>query len=141
MPAPSTVPESEVLYFDTPQNAWHAVRVLCDRAGLTVSEKNLICACIFQESEFSNNAHHVNKAPNGKPTSTDWGIVQVNDFYHIGPGKDFPSVAYVQLNPEKMVEWMIDMYQAGKLNLWSSYSSGAYKQWLSPSSAMWSLAR
>lgn len=61
-PSP-TVPESDPpkLDFSTPKAAWHTVRVLCDEAGLTYQEKNLICACIYQESRFSNKAVNINR--------------------------------------------------------------------------------
>jgi len=129
------VPVAETLSFLTPKLAWHAVRVLCDRANLTLNEKNLLCACIFQESRFNNEAVGRNA------TSTDWGIIQLNDHYHIGVGKEFPSVKYVLENPDKAVEWMIAQYKAGRLSMWVSYTSQAYLQWLSPSSPMWNLAK
>ncbi len=121
------------------QNAYHNVRVLCDRAGLTIAEKNLICACIYQESGFKNTALGSNRNAQGVVTSTDYGICQVNDYYHIGNGKDFPSVQYVLDNPANVVQWMISMYKHGMLKQWVSYSSGAYKKWLLPKSAMWKL--
>lgn len=148
---PSTVPESEpapvsadpdsyMLPWDTPRGAYHNTRVLCDRAGMTLEQKNILCACVFQESRFDNNAKHENRDAAGDVTSTDWGIAQINDYFHIGSGKDFPSVAYVLANPQDAIEFMIEMYQAAKLSLWSSYELGAYKVWLSPSSPMWELA-
>lgn len=135
------VPAPEVLEFDTPQHAWHGARVLCDNAGLTLQEKNIISACIYQESRFKNTAKNLNKNAAGKVTSTDWGICQVNDYYHIGAKGDFPSVDYVLQNPEKVIDWMIKMYKAGLLKQWVSYSSGAYARWLDPNSPMWLLAK
>lgn len=119
-------------------NGRHSVRVLCDDMGLTVAEKNVIAACVMQESGF------MNLLPDGTPVfhenmvgsrlaSTDWGIVQCNDYWHIGPKSDFPSVQYVVDNPEVMVRWMIQLSKEGKLNLWASYGptgNGPYKQWL-----------
>lgn len=134
LPPPNPVPPPQGLLWATPRQAWHSVRVLCDELGLGYQEKNLICACIFQESRFSN------KAVGKNPGSTDWGIVQVNDYYNIGAGKAFSSVGYVLIHPETCVRWMISMYRAGKLNLWSSYKTGAYKQWLRPNSPMWALS-
>lgn len=123
------------LLFDTPKNAFHSVRVACDDMNLTLAQKNIICACIYQESRFNNKAIGKNK------NSTDWGIVQVNDTkgWHIGKGLKFPSVQYVIDNPEECVKWMIQMYRKGQLNLWASYSSGAYRQWIRPTSPMWLL--
>lgn len=123
-----------------PKNAYHNVRVLCDLAGLTVEEKNLICACIFQESQFNNAAICKNKNSLGQVTSIDYGICQINSHYHIGPKLDFPSVQYVLDNPVEVVKWMISMYKAGKLSMWVSFSSGAYRQWLVDSSPMWALS-
>lgn len=135
------VPQPEILLWDTPKHAWHATRVLCDNAGLTVAEKNIICACIYQESRFLNTAVNHNKNAQGKVTSTDWGIVQCNDWYHVGKGKEFPSVQYITDNPDKMVQWMIDCYKRGTLKMWVSYSSGAYHYWLMSNSPMWALAK
>lgn len=126
--------------WSTQQNAYHNVRVLCDLANLNVTEKNLICACVYQESRFKNSALNNNKNAQGQIVSTDYGICQVNDYYHIGQGKDFPSVQYVLDNPDKVVQWMISMYQHGLLKQWVSYSSGAYQQWLSQHSPMWLLS-
>ncbi len=140
--APIT-PAPEVLSFATPKQAWHATRVMCDRAGLTFAQKNILCACIYQESEFL-----VNPRPNknidpktGALLSIDYGIVQVNDHYWIGAGKLFPSVDYVIKNPDRLVQWMIDYMKAnGHLTRWSSYKTGVYKKWLPLSSPMWLLA-
>lgn len=125
---PVKVPET--LDWSNPISAKHAVRVTCDRQGLSLINKNIISACIEEESNFDNNAICHNKNTEGIVTSSDWGIVQCNDHYHIGEGKDFPSVDYVLANPEKMVLWMINMFKVGKLNMWVSYSSGAYKKHL-----------
>lgn len=144
-PKPVPAPTAPIL-FDTPQNAYHAIRVLCDNAGLSLIRsipvngrlylpKDIICATIGGESQF------YNYLPNGNPTkhqnivdgkvsSTDWGLCQINDFYHIGAGKDFPSVDYVMANPAAAVNFMIEMYKAGKLDLWDAYLNGSYKNYL-----------
>lgn len=67
-------------------------------------------------------------AANGKVVSTDWGICQINDYYHSGPNN--PSATYVVANPDAAVRYMARMFKAGKAGLWVSFSSGAYKQWL-----------
>ena len=123
-----------------PRNAYHNVRVLCDLSGLDLEEKNIICSCIYQESQFLNTAICWNRDVHGNITSTDWGIVQCNDKYHIGPGKDFPSVQWVLANPQAMVQWMIDMMKQGRLDIWVSFSSGAYQHWLAAKSPMWLLS-
>jgi len=132
-PASPETPLPEVLQWDTQKRAYHSVRVICDEMGLTVAEKNLICACIYQESTFLNTAVGKNA------TSTDWGICQINDYYHIGDGKSFTSVEYVLEHPEEVVRWMIRLFKQGKLDLWVSYKSGAYKKLLIPTSPMWKL--
>jgi len=139
-PEPQIATVQPVLQWTTPSLAYHAVRVTCDNLGLTLEQKNLICACIYQESRFNNNAVNKNVNTQGVVTSRDWGLAQVNDYFHCGVGKDFPSASYVVANPDKAVEWMIKLYKEGLLKLWVSYSSGAYKQWLSPTSPMWHLA-
>jgi hypothetical protein len=140
---PSPVPAQSApispLLWDTPQNSEHSVRVCCDEAGMTWDEKNVLWACVKQESDFNNSVTHANyifktDLQTGQTikvlASTDYGIVQVNNFYHIGEGKDFPSVDYVMSNPESCVRWMIKCFQTGRASEWCSYSSGAYKQWL-----------
>jgi len=134
-------PDSYTYPWDTPKHNWHNVRVLCDKANLTYQEKNIISACIYQESRFNNNVVHRNMDKKMNTISIDYGIVQVNDYWHIGIGKAFPSIQYVKDNPDKCVQWMINMYKVGKLKMWTSYSSGAYKKWLKKGSAMWTLAQ
>jgi hypothetical protein len=127
------------LPWNTPSEVWHGIRVLCDLAGLRPSEKDLLCACVYQESAFNNAARCENRDADGTVWSTDWGICQINDWFHIGQGKDFPSVEYVLANPDKAFEFMIKMYEAGQLKQWVSFSSDAYKKWLQPDSPMWNL--
>lgn len=140
------IPEP-ILKWDTPKNTWHSVRVMCDDAGLTVAAKNVLCACLYQESQFYNYeadgdpVRFKNKDKSGETWSSDWGLCQINDYFHIGPGKDFPTVDYVMQNPDKVFAWMIKMYKNGQLGQWSSYKFGAYKKWLAPGSAMWLLAK
>lgn len=139
-----TKPVEPPLLWDTPQHAFHSTRVICDEMGLTYDQKNIVCACIFRESEFNNNAIGKNKDPEtGKVWSTDWGIVQVNDTkgWHIGRGLRFASVEDVLANPEKGVRWMISvMKETGKLTPWSSYTTKAYAQFIPKTSRMWKLA-
>lgn len=141
VPPPTTEPNPmpTTLQWDTQENTRHAIRVRCDNAGLTFEAKNDITACIYQESSFWN------ILPNGKPTthenrndagvltSTDWGLCQINDTkgWYIGPPPlPFASVPYLLSNPQKAVDFMIEMYKQGQLSKWVSYSSGAYKKWL-----------
>lgn len=134
-------PDTVTYSWDTPAHCYHNTRVLCDNAGLSLDEKNVISACIYQESQFHTQAKHVNYNRNGSVSSTDWGIVQINDYFHIAPtGTPFASVAEVLSNPEADVAWMIQMYKQGGLKMWDSYLSGAYREWLEPNSPMWALA-
>lgn len=138
-PIPTPSNPDVMLPWSTPSIAAdnrHNIRVLCDLAGLAVYDKNVITACIEVESSFYNYlpngepVEHKNFNPNNSLSSTDWGICQINDYFHIGAGKDFPSVAYVLANPEAVVSWMITQYKAGKITMWSSYTSGAYKKFM-----------
>ena len=138
------LPEApSALFWDTPQHAYHSLRVMCDEAGLTYKQKNILCACVYQESQFLNTAIGRNKdLKTGKVWSTDWGIFQVNDTkgWHIGKGLRFSSVQDVLDHPEKAAKWMIEtMETTGKLQPWASYTSGAYKKWLVDNSPMWKL--
>ena len=124
-------PSTSIKYlWDNPINTRHSIRVICDEEGLSLNDKNIITACIHQESSFDNTVICKNKSADGSIWSSDWGIVQINDYYNIGVGKPFPSVQYVLEHEEECVRWMIKMMKEGKLSLWSSYKSGAYKQWL-----------
>jgi len=123
-------PETSKYDWSTRKAARHSVRVIGDEEGLKWAEKDLICACIQQESNFDNTAVCNNKNKKGIVTSSDWGIVQCNDYWWIGKGKQFPSVEYVVGHPDEMVRWMIKMYKKGNLKYWVSYSSGAYKKYL-----------
>lgn len=134
-PPVTTVPVTPTYLWDTPANARNSVRELCDAQGLDLIGKNTITACIEQESDFMNYKNGVpvsdkNLNTDGSLASTDWGICQINDHYHIGAGKDFPSVDYVLANPDKAVIFMINCYKNGTLNMWVSYSSGEYKKYM-----------
>lgn len=130
----------EPYQWDIPSHARHSVRVICDEEGLTYETtvidgkkykvKDVICAVIMGESEFYNDAKNYNRNTKGEITSTDWGICQINDRYHIGKGKDFPSVEYLLDHPEKAVRFMIDMWRAGNIHLWIAWLNGSYKQYL-----------
>lgn len=127
---PKAPPVTQKYLWDTPANATHSVRVICDEQGLSWANKALICACIMQESEFYNTAVNHNKNKLGQITSTDWGLCQINDYYQAGPGKPFTSAGDIVGNPDKAVRFMISMFKSGNLKLWVSYSSGAYEKYL-----------
>ena len=143
-PKTTSVPtiNPDILYPDwsDPIQARHNVRALCDLAGMAVADKNVLAAVVEAESGFLN--YYISGPKIGQPvlnrnlradgslSSTDWGICQINDRYHIGPGKDFPSVQYVLENPQAAVEWMIKMYQAGQIDMWCAFTNGSYLRWL-----------
>jgi len=117
-----------VMLWDTPAHIRYNVRVMCDNAGLSWATKNVICAIIKQESNWSTKAYN-NRNSNG---TADHGLLQINDHkgYHIGKGLYFASVEEVYANPEKSVRFVIAMAKAGRLNLWSSYKYKHYLKWL-----------
>ncbi len=121
------------LQWDTPSHTCHAFRVLCDQSGLSLENKNLLSACVFQESRFDN------KAVCHNAHSSDLGFVQINDKIWTGIGEPFTDGADIVAHPEKAATFLIRMFKAGKLDLWVSYKSGAYHQWLSLDSPMWAL--
>ncbi len=146
----SPVPLVGQYVFDTPTEAEHSVRLLCDAEALSWEQKNELAGTIWGESRFKNFKEdgtplvHLNYEEHEDGTfildaegnkilsSTDYGLCQINDHYHIGAGKDFPSVDYVMQNPRKVVEWMINMYKAGKINLWDAHLNGSYKNYIPP---------
>lgn len=126
-------PMPEVPEPPKPETPQAMVLRICKEENLTVLQTNDLYNTLRIESNFKNYRAdgtpliHENKV-NGKLASTDWGICQINDYYHIGKGKDFPTVGYVLANPDKAVRFMAQMCKAGKLNLWVAYKSGAYKK-------------
>ncbi len=129
-PLPAKPEAKEPYNWDGFANSRHSVRVICDEEGLEWDEKNLITAVIHAESGFNNKAKCINKKKDGTVSSTDWGICQINDYWHIGKGKSFESVEFVLSNPDKVVRWMIKMYRGGSLKLWVAYTNGSYKKYL-----------
>lgn len=124
-PTPTPAPRYD---WSTPEAARHSLRVICDEEGLTVAQKNLMSQVVHCESGYNIHARHYNLV-GGKVVSTDFSICQINDHYHIGPGKDFPSVEYVINNPEAQVRWMCTMVKEGKINLWVCASSGLFEKY------------
>jgi hypothetical protein len=126
---PDPVPSAPKFQWNTPAQVRHSVRVLCDEMGMTYEQKDTMCATIQGESQFNTRAKNENKR-NGVTVSTDWGLCQINDYYHIGEGRAFPSVAYVLNNPEAVVRWMGMHWLQGRRNWWIAYKSGAYRKYL-----------
>lgn len=137
MNLPIPQPNPDILFPDwsVVDNAHHNVRAICDLEALSYDEKEVLTACVMVESGFMIGATHINYAFTSEGVkyiaSTDYGIVQVNDYWHIGPGKDFPSATFVMANSEACVRWMCQYYRThGNLNAWVSYTSGEYRQYL-----------
>lgn len=130
-PAPEPIPEPPAPKYDwsTPEKAKHSVRVICDEEGLTLEQKNTLCATVGGESGWNNKAINHNKK-NGKIVSTDHGVAQINSYYHIGVGKSFPSVAYVYENPDEVIRWMCKQWKLGNRNWWIAYKNSSYKNFL-----------
>ncbi len=105
--------------WDTKDNCRHSVRVICDEEGLTVQQKNNLSATV-----------HPNIV-NGKTSSTDFGIAQINDYWHIGVGKDFPSSDYVLNNPEACIRWMCRQFKADNAKAWVCYGRGLFHNYSS----------
>lgn len=130
-PHESPFPEEVSKYlWNTRENARHSVRVICDEEGLSIGQKNDLCATVSCESGFNPICIHPNLSSDGKLLSTDFGICQINDYWHIGPGKEFKSPEFVLQNPEACIRWMCRMWKAGKGNLWVCYLKGLYKNHL-----------
>lgn len=120
----------EALKYDwsTQEKARHSVRVICDEEGLTVKDKNDLCATVGGESGWRPEA--IGKI--NFDGTRDYGIVQVNEKYWIGKDKLFPSTDYVLNNPEVCVRWMCKQWKAGNKNWWYAYKNGSYKKYMNP---------
>ncbi len=125
-------PESKYKW-GNPKEVRHSCRVIMDEYKLSWKEKDLLCACIQQESGFDTRAI-------GKPNKNgtrDFGLCQYNDgknkqgiAYWIGQGADFKDIDEALDDPEKNVRVMVREYKKGNLKYWSSFSTGAYKRYL-----------
>lgn len=131
-----------ILPWTSVTNNKHNVRVICDQEGLTLEQKNTLCATVGGESGWQ--SYYLSGPKKGQPVkldnkdeagnvwSTDYGICQVNTHFWIGQGKEFPSVQYVLDNPEACIRWMAKLWKKGETyrNWWIAYKSGLYKQYL-----------
>ena len=115
--------------WSTPEAARHAIRTICDEEGLTVKQKNDLSATVHCESGYKNLIHP--NMVNGKVSTTDFGYFMINDWWHIGKGKDFPSTDYVMQNPEAVCRWMCRQWKAGNAKAWVCYQKGMYLSYTS----------
>lgn len=114
-----------LLLWDTKENVRHSVRLICDDEGLTVKQKNELCATVQCESGFNTKA--VNKNMNdGKVTSVDYGLCQWNNYWH---GKEI-SPTDAMNDPEKAVRLMCKYWKEGQAKQWVCFSKDMYKQYL-----------
>jgi hypothetical protein len=102
------------------------VRVVCDEEGLTLDQKNTMCATIGAESGWHTDAINYNRNKDGSLASTDYGICQWNDYYH---GKEISPDDALH-DPEKAVRLMCAYWKRGQRTLWMGYTSGNYKKYL-----------
>ena len=125
---PVNTPQTPVsgLLWGTKEEIRHSIRVICDQEGLTLEQKNTLCATIQAESGFKLGARLDNKDKNGKVWSTDWGLCQWNSYWH---GKEITPEESVH-NPEKAVRLMCAYWKRGQRNAWVAYKTGAYKKYL-----------
>ena len=133
-PPKPELPPLQALKWSTPTEARHSVRVLCDMEGLSVPDKNVVCAVVGAESGWKINA--VGKNTNG---SIDYSLCQFNDGppnvpsnkkWWIGEGKSFSSPQDVFDNPERQVRIMISEFKRGNLKLWNAYKNGSFVKFL-----------
>jgi hypothetical protein len=121
-PKPVEQPKPAYLW-DTKENIRHSIRVICDESGLTVGDKNILCAVIKSESGFNLKAERHNTDVRN---SIDYGLCQYNSYWYISKGTITKDQA---LNdPEFCVRLMIRRFKEGGLKDWVAYSSGAYKK-------------
>lgn len=126
-PIPTTPMEKPTYIWSPPDLARHSVRVICDEEGLTVEQKNTMCATIGGESGWDITATNKNISPTtGKVTSVDYGLCQWNNVYH---GKEISPDEALN-NPEKAARLMCAYWKRGQRDLWVAYKNGRYKQFL-----------
>lgn len=110
--------------WDTASFVRHSVRVISDEYFLTWTEKDVVCAVIQAESGFNPKA--VNKNSNG---TYDYGLCQINSFWHIGPDKYFKTKEEA-LDPEKSVRFMVEQFKRGNIKLWAAFQNKSYRKYL-----------
>lgn len=121
---PISTPSTPKYDWSTSEAVRHSIRVICDEEGLTLVEKNNLSATIHCESGYKNIIHP--NMVNGTVSTTDYGFFQINDWWHIGKGKDFPTYQYVLDNPEAVCRWVCHQWKAGNAKAWVCYAKGMY---------------
>ena len=125
--APDADPPLPEYLWNTPSEVRHSVRLICDEEGLTVKQKNDLCATVECESSgFNTKAVHENRSKtNGALLSTDWGLCQWNDLWHWKKAQDISPDDALN-NPEKALRLMCKFWKLGLANSWVCYSAGLY---------------
>lgn len=114
------IPVEPKYLWETPEQAHHSFRVICDESGLSVADKNLLCQVLNCESGFKVKTVHPN---NDVRKTVDNGICQFNSYWY----KDAISPEDALNDPEKACRLFIKQFKAGQLKDWVCYSTGAYK--------------
>ena len=116
--------------WDTKDHIRRNVRVMCDNAGMSIPDKNEMCATIHGESSWDIHAichNYTTKHGVKVLASTDNGLCQWNDYWH---SKEItPHEA--QNDPHKSVSLMIQYWLGGQKDAWVAHKTGYYKQFLS----------
>jgi hypothetical protein len=140
MNTPAPDPMTTLGPWDTPTNCRHNIRVIADQEGMTTQQKNDFSSTLHCESGWDNTIVMYNcvngfvrstkydATIHGAILSKDVGICQINTYWHIGPGKDFPSEDYVLQNPEAVVRWAARVFKNSP-NTWVCYSKGMYQSY------------
>lgn len=124
-PAKPTPPPVAKYAWDTRPKVIHSCRVIMDEYHISWKDKALLCSVIEGESNF--NIRAINHNKNG---SSDYGLVQMNSQYWIGPGKYFANENEVYAKPEKSVRFLCESFLAGRLDRWYAYTNGSYKKFM-----------
>lgn len=128
-PAKQPTATAPVIYlWDTPENARHSLRVICDEEGMTPQQKNLMSQVVHCESGYSIKATHPNLNAYGNVASTDYGICQWNDWWHWIKSQEISPEDALN-NPEKAVRLMCKYVKEGLISQWVCYSSGLYMKY------------
>ena len=115
--------------WSTQEKARHSVRVICDEEGLSVKDKNELCATVGGESGWK--PRQKSLKPNFDGTH-DHGIIQLNEKYWIGEGKLYPNIEAVYNDPEGCIRWMCRQWNGGNKEWWYAFKNGSYKKYMNP---------
>ena len=96
--------------------------------GFTPQQEEDLVATIWGESGFNPYCIHKNIV-NGKVSSTDFSIAQINDWFHVIKYHDFSSVGYITSHPEECLQWMAKTFQ-NTPDVWDAHKNGGYKHYL-----------